>query len=259
MRRPPTCKSCPSRCAHLLLPAQTADPSWPPGAIIEGSVFGSSRHPLPPTLYRPDGETVVGEARLQQGVQGLSAIHRGVFPALGSHQTRASPCSHPTRPACIPTKVSSQEMLLLERSGPASCPPGSGGHGCLSLQSRPTPCDCMDCSTPGLPVHHQLPEFTQTHVHRVSDAIQPSHPLSAPSPPALVNSFSFPWACPLWPKERGVCVFRDSIRFLTHTAPRRLGDTRLWREVSSPAEQNPHGYSKSCSPCSVLPTPPPSM
>ena len=45
-------------------------------------------------------------------------------------------------------------------------------------------CDPMNCSTPGLPVHHQLPEFTQTHVHRVSDAIQPSHPLSFPSPPA---------------------------------------------------------------------------
>ena len=42
----------------------------------------------------------------------------------------------------------------------------------------------MNCSTPGLPVHHQLPEFTQTHVHRVCDAIQPSHPLSSPSPPA---------------------------------------------------------------------------
>ena len=42
----------------------------------------------------------------------------------------------------------------------------------------------MNCSMPGLPVHHQLPEFTQTHVHRVRDAIQPSHPLSSPSPPA---------------------------------------------------------------------------
>ena len=42
----------------------------------------------------------------------------------------------------------------------------------------------MNSSTPGLPVHHQLPEFTQTHIHRVSDAIQPSHPLSSPSPPA---------------------------------------------------------------------------
>ena len=51
-------------------------------------------------------------------------------------------------------------------------------------QSCPTLCDPMNCSTPGLPVHHQLPEFTQTHVHRVGDAIQPSHPLLSPSPPA---------------------------------------------------------------------------
>ena len=54
----------------------------------------------------------------------------------------------------------------------------------LVSQSCPTLCDHMNCSTPGLPVHHQLPEFTQTHVHRVGDAIQPSHPLSSPSPPA---------------------------------------------------------------------------
>ena len=52
-------------------------------------------------------------------------------------------------------------------------------------QSCPTLCDPMNRSTPGLLVHHQLPEFTQTHVHRVSDAIQPSHPLSFPSPPAF--------------------------------------------------------------------------
>ena len=50
---------------------------------------------------------------------------------------------------------------------------------CLTL------CDPMNSSTPGLPVHHQLPEFTQTHVHWVRDAIQPSHPLSSPSPPDL--------------------------------------------------------------------------
>ena len=55
----------------------------------------------------------------------------------------------------------------------------------LVAQSCPTLCDHMDCSTPGLPVHHQLPEFTQTHVHGVSDAIQPSHPLSSPSPAAF--------------------------------------------------------------------------
>ena len=51
-------------------------------------------------------------------------------------------------------------------------------------QSCPTLYEPMNHSTPGLPVHHQLPEFTQTHVHRVSDAIQPSHPLLSPSPPA---------------------------------------------------------------------------
>ena len=52
-----------------------------------------------------------------------------------------------------------------------------------------TLCDPMDCSTPGLPVHHQLPELTQTHVHQVGDAIQPSHPLPSPSfPPSIFPS-----------------------------------------------------------------------
>ena len=51
-------------------------------------------------------------------------------------------------------------------------------------QSCPTLCDPMNCTMPGLPFHHQFLEFTQTHVHQVSDAIQPSHPLPSPSPPA---------------------------------------------------------------------------
>ena len=51
-------------------------------------------------------------------------------------------------------------------------------------QSCPTLCDPMGSSTPGLPVYHHLPELAQTHVHRVGDAIQPSHTLSSPSPPA---------------------------------------------------------------------------
>ena len=54
-------------------------------------------------------------------------------------------------------------------------------------QSCPTLCNPMNHSTPGLPVHHQLPEFTHIHGHRVSDAIQPSHPLSSPSPPAPIS------------------------------------------------------------------------
>ena len=100
--------------------------------------------------------------------------------------------------------------LLFSRSAmsdswdPVDCsPPGSSVHGdspgkktgvrwkvdlknLLSsvAQLCPTLCDPMNCSTPGLPVHHQLLEFTQTHVHRVGDAIQPSQPLSSPSPPA---------------------------------------------------------------------------
>ena len=52
-------------------------------------------------------------------------------------------------------------------------------------QLCPTLCNPMNCSTPGLPLHHQLPELTQTHVHWVSDAIPPSHPLSSPSPPTF--------------------------------------------------------------------------
>ena len=58
-------------------------------------------------------------------------------------------------------------------------------------QSCPTLCDPMNCSTLGLPVHHHLPEFTQTHCHRVSEALQPSHPLSSPSPPAPYLSLLF--------------------------------------------------------------------
>ena len=62
-------------------------------------------------------------------------------------------------------------------------------------QSCLTPCDLMNCSIPGLPVHHQFPKFTQTHVHQVGDAIQPSHLLFFPSPPApqsLPELGSFP-------------------------------------------------------------------
>ena len=66
----------------------------------------------------------------------------------------------------------------------------------LVAQSCPTLCHPINHSTPGLPVHHQLPELTQTHVHWVGDAIQPSHPLSSPSPPALnlsQNEHLFKW------------------------------------------------------------------
>ena len=68
------------------------------------------------------------------------------------------------------------KLYLLHRVGSVQF--GSVAQSCLTL------CDPMNRSTPGLPVHHHLPEFTQTHIHRVGDAIQPSHPLSSPFPPA---------------------------------------------------------------------------
>ena len=73
-------------------------------------------------------------------------------------------------------------------------------------QSCPTLCDPINCSTPGLPVHLELPEFTQIHVHWVSDAIQPSHPLSSPSPlpsifPCIRVLFKESALCIRWPKD----------------------------------------------------------
>ena len=70
-------------------------------------------------------------------------------------------------------------------------------------QPCPTLCDPMDCSTPGLPLHHQLPEFTQTHVHWVSDAIQPSHPLS----PLLLPPSIFP-SITVFFNESILCIIR---------------------------------------------------
>ena len=73
--------------------------------------------------------------------------------------------------------ASSEDLWNMQCLGnPARC--------CSAAKLYLTLCHPMNCSTPGLPAHHQLPEFTQTHVHWVGDAIQPSHPLSSPSPPA---------------------------------------------------------------------------
>ena len=81
-------------------------------------------------------------------------------------------------------------LLLLRiptTSIPSPCETNTGFASQFSsvTQLCPTLCNPMNRSMPGLPVHYQLPESTQTHVHRVGDAIQPSHPLSSPSPPAL--------------------------------------------------------------------------
>ena len=92
------------------------------------------------------------------------------FIFLGSKITADGDCSHEIK-----------RHLLLGRKAITNL---SSVQFISVAQSCPTLCNPMNCSMPGLPVHHQLPEFTQTQVHRVSDAIQPSHPLSSPFPPA---------------------------------------------------------------------------
>ena len=94
------------------------------------------------------------------------------------------PQSHPSRSS----QNTDLETRIYTREKTVSSISGSGKLDSVQFssvaQSCPTLCDPMNHSTPGLPVHHQLPEFTQTQVHRVGDAIQPSHSLSSPSPPA---------------------------------------------------------------------------
>ena len=85
-------------------------------------------------------------------------------------------------------------MVGIIKAPPPRCPYPNLQNLCIFYpmfssvaQSCPTLCDPMDYSTPGFPVHHQLPELAQTHVHRVGDAIQPSHPLSSPSSPTPIS------------------------------------------------------------------------
>ena len=128
-----------------------------------------------PTLCNPRGCSIPGcsihgDSPSKNTVMDCHALLRGIFLTQGSN-----PCllnllhwqtgSIPLAPAGKPNSVVSVQFSSVAQS-------------CLTL------CDPMNHSTPGLPVHHQLPEFTQTHVHRVGDAIQPTHPLSSPSPPA---------------------------------------------------------------------------
>ena len=98
-------------------------------------------------------------------------VHHQLPDLAQTHVHRVSDAIQPSHPLSSPSLdfSLSQHQINQIRSVAQSCP---------------TLCDPMNRNTPDLPVHHQLPEFTQTHVHRVNDAIQPSHPLSSPSPPA---------------------------------------------------------------------------
>ena len=114
--------------------------------------------------------------------RGALLMKQHFCPGAGDRDSHA-PESPAVRPGVPRARAPSR--LIEALSGPGVGLSRGKSHPVLFssvAQSRPTLCDPMDCSTPGLPVHHQLPEFTQTHVHRVHDAIQPFHPLSSPSP-----------------------------------------------------------------------------
>ena len=91
------------------------------------------------------------------------------------HQTRSSSGCHPG--FCCPSPWGPLLCLKQACTSRTDC--------CSVAQSCRTLCGPMDCNTPGIPAHYQLPELAQTRVHRIGDAIKPSHPLRSPSPPAL--------------------------------------------------------------------------
>ena len=108
---------------------------------------------------------------------------------------------------CLPHSVCFWSISLI------SFPKKSAVRFSLVPQSRPTLCDPMDCSMPGFPVHHQLQELAQTHVHQVSDTIQPSHPLSSSSAPA----FSLSQLRGLFTYQPEECIFQSHIFLPFHT------------------------------------------
>ena len=157
--------------------------------VIRPTHPSSHPHPHPhPPIPRLHLETAPFGTVRRKGAGGVGRVAEG-HTRLASGQRSLLLFCHPGNPAraCEDHGRASKQPSSL-----GSFPSVGGGfHSCLPpvpfrsvAQSCPTLCDPMSRSTPGLPVHPHLPEFTQTHVPRVRDAIQPSHPRSIPSPPA---------------------------------------------------------------------------
>ena len=113
------------------------------------------------------------------------------------------------------------------------------------IQSCPTLCDPMDCSTSGFPVHHQLSELVQSHVHCVSDAIQPSHPLSSPSPAFNLSQHQglFQWVR-LDEAQAGIKTAGRNINNLRYADNTTLIG-RKWRRTNEPLDESERGEWKS--------------
>ena len=127
--------------------------------------------------------------RLEDWDQGTAGFASSVVSLMDLRVTTFLMCPHMSVPLYLSESLLIRTLLRLDSV--------------QFSQSCPTLSDPMDCSMPGFPVHHQLPELIQTHVHPVGDAIQPSPPLSAPSPPAFSLSQVFSSELALhsrWPK-----------------------------------------------------------
>ena len=180
-----------------------------------------------PMDYSPPGSSVHGDsqARILEWVAMPSSrgspwpkdqIHISMSPAWagGFFTTSCHLRSRRSYSCCLVTKSCPTLWGRMDSSLPGSsvCRPGfkSQLHHFLSPLSSSssvhslsllTLCDLMDCSTPGLPVHHHFPELAQAHVHWVGDANQPSHPLSSPSPPAFnLSQHQGFFQCIRWPE-----------------------------------------------------------
>ena len=141
------------------LPGSGIEPISP---SLQGGFFTSKPPCKPPQITFTNGKVIFSH---------FDKVHNEYWSLESSHSCRVenqSQCS----PSCESNHLSLAENFSSVQFSSVA-------------QLCPTPRDPMNCSTPGLPVHQQLLEFTQTHIHRVGDAIQPSHPLSSPSPPAL--------------------------------------------------------------------------
>lgn len=106
---PPTCKSCLSRCVHPLLPAQNRRPILAARSCHRGTTLGPGCQPSAPPQYRPDGETAVAEAGLQQGVQGLCNPQLSLLSCPGLTRPEPGPAAWPPAPCLHPHSASSQE------------------------------------------------------------------------------------------------------------------------------------------------------
>ena len=142
---------------------------------------------LSPCLFNLYAEYMVQNARLDEAQSGINIAFRNINNIrYADDTTLMAESEEDLKSISLKVKKESQKagLKLYIQKVRSLCLTPSVQFSSI-VQSCPTLCDPMNHSTPGPPVHHQLPESTQTHVHRVGDAIQPSHPLSSPSPPAL--------------------------------------------------------------------------